>query len=116
MSRNEINDNKPPLLTAGLMCLVCVPVLFLTTRPVVWLSNGPWVAWLLGGSFIIVPLAVTFIVLYRSAWHDDRPQVRRIISVAVSSCIIFVADLLLVAAVIIVGCLIAGLSRVMGGN
>lgn len=116
MSRNEINENTPPLLMAGLTCLLCMPVVFLTTRPVIWLSNAPWVAWLLSSFFIVVPLLATFIVLYRSAWHDDLPQVRRIISVVLSSCAIFVADVLLVGAVLIIGCLIAGLSRVMGGN
>ena len=116
MSRNELNENTPPLLIAGLTCLLCMPVVLLTTRPVIWLSNAPWVTWLLGSFFIAVPLVVTFVVLYRSAWHNDVPQVRRVISVVLSSCVIFVADVLLVGAVLVIGCLIAGLSRVMGGN
>jgi len=116
MSRNEINENTPPLLIAGLTCLFCMPIVFLTTRPVIWLSTAPWVAWLLGSFFIVVPLVVTFIVLYRSAWHDELPQARRIISVVLSSFVILVADVLLVGAVLVIGCLIAGLSRVMGGN
>ena len=116
MSRDEINESAPPLLIAALVCLLCLPAIYLATRPVVWLVNGVWVAWTLAAIFTVVPLAVTFLFLYGCAWRQELPRFRRMISALVSACIIFGVDLLLVAALVAIGCLIMGLSRVMGGN
>ncbi len=116
MSRNDINENSSPLLIAGLACFLSLPILYLTTRPVSWLFNAPWVAWLQLGVFAIAPVIVTFLVLYRCAWRDDRPRTRRILSTIFSSCLIFGIVLLLIGAVAIVGCVILGTSRKMGGN
>lgn len=112
MSRNGQMDEKMPLfLTAGLACLFCVPVIYLATRPVVWLLHAQWLAWVLVGLFILVPLSVTFIILYRSGWHEERPRFRRIISIIFSSCVIFGVDLLAVGVVLAAACLLSGLVR-----
>lgn len=116
MSQNDINENTSPLLIAGLACFLSLPVVYLTTRPVTWLSNAPWVAWLQLGVFAIAPVTVAFMVLYRCAWHDDRPRTRRILSTILSSCMIFGIVLLLLGALAIVCCVLVGTSRVMGGN
>jgi hypothetical protein len=116
MSRNEINENASPLLIAGLACLLCMPVVYLVTRPVIWLSSAQWVPWLLASIFLMAPFSVAFMVLYRCAWHEEQPRVRRILTVIVSACIIVGLDLLLMGAFAIVGGFIAGSSRVMGGN
>ncbi|HEV2320585.1 MAG TPA: hypothetical protein VGV18_12590 [Verrucomicrobiae bacterium] len=116
MSRTEQNENTSPVLIAGLACLLCLPVLYLATRPVVWLFSAPGTAWMMAAIFAVAPLTVAFMVLYRCAWHDDRPRARRFLSIIACSCIIYGVDLLLAAAVVMIGCLIAGLSRVMGGN
>lgn len=116
MSRNEINESTSPMLIAGLACFLSLPVVYLTTRPVVWLINAPWMAWLQLGIFAIAPVTVAFIVLYRCAWHDDRPRVRRILSTILSACLIFGIVLILISAIAIIGCVIAGTSRRMGGN
>ena len=116
MSRNEINENASPLLLAGLACLLSMPVVFLVTRPVIWLLHAPWVPWLLSGIFLMAPFTVAFMVLYRCAWHEDRPRARRIIATTVSAWIIVGLDLLLTGALALVGGFIAGSSRVMGGN
>jgi hypothetical protein len=117
MSRNgEINGRMPLFLTAGLACLFCVPVMYLATRPVVWLLHAPWMAWPLIGLFIVVPLSVTFIILYHSGWHEESPKFPRILSIVLSSCVIFGVDLLAVGALVVAACLIAGLARSLGGN
>lgn len=116
MSRSEINENTSPLLIAGLVCLLSMPVIYTATRPVIWLFSGPWVPWLLAVVFAIAPVMVAFTVLYRCAWHDDRPPGRRIVSTIISSCIIVGVDILLTGALVLIGGLIAGTSRVMGGN
>lgn len=117
MSLNgEINGRVPLFVTAGLACLFCVPVIYLATRPVVWLLHAQWMAWLLAGLFILVPLSVTFIILYRSGWHEGRPKGWRILSTAFSSCVIFGVDLLALGALVAAACLVAGLAKSMGGN
>lgn len=117
MSRNgQMDENMPLFLVAGLACLFCTPVIYLATRPVVWLSHAGWVPWLLLGLFILVPLSVTFIILYGSGWHEERPRFRRILSTIFSSCVIFGVDLLAVGMLVAAACLITGLARAVGGN
>jgi len=116
MSRNEpLNENGPLFFIAGLVCLGCFPIIYLTTRPVVWLHMA-WTEWLLQALFTMVPLSVTFIILYYSTWHEERPKIRRIASAVLSSCVIFGVDLFVVILLAVGGCLIVGLGRVMGGN
>ena len=117
MSRNgQMDEHMPLFLTAGLACLFCGPVIYLATRPVVWLTHAQWIAWVLMGLFVLVPLSVTFIILSRSGWHEERPRVRRILSTAFSSCVIFGVDVIVVGAMVAAACLITGLARLMGGN
>jgi hypothetical protein len=112
MSRNgSMDENMPLFLTAGLACLFCVPVIYLAPRPVVWLLHAQWIAWVLMGLFVLVPLSVTFIILYRSGWHEERPRFRRIFSMIFSSCVILAVDLFAVGAVVAAACLLSGLVR-----
>jgi hypothetical protein len=112
MSRKgEMNGRMPLFLTAGLACLFCVPVLYLATRPVVRMVHLDWMVWPLMGLFIVVPLMVTFIILYRSGWHEERPKFRRIVSTIFSSCVIFGLDLVMVGVLLAVTCLLSGLVR-----
>ena len=117
MSRNEpFNENGLLFLIAGLACLMCLPIVYLATRPVIWWLHVSWVEWLLLALFTILPLSVTFIILYWSAWHQEWSKIRRIASVTLSSCVIFGLDLFLVVLFMIAGGLVAGLARAMGGN
>src|SRR5580658_2986226 len=109
MSYNgKIDERALLFFTAGLACLVCVPVIFVAMRPVVWWFHTTWAAWLLGTLFILIPLVVTFIILYCSAWHREWSKARRILSLALSSCIIFGVDFIAVVLLLAVGTLLAG--------
>ncbi|HTR42824.1 MAG TPA: hypothetical protein VMH87_14520 [Pseudomonadales bacterium] len=117
MSRNEpFNENGPLFLIAGLACLVCLPIIYLATRLVIWWLHVSGVEWLLLALFIILPLSVTFIILYSSAWHREWPKMKRVLSAALSSCFIFGIDLFIIILLIVMGGLVAGLGRAMGGN
>jgi hypothetical protein len=117
MSRNEpLNGNGPLFLIAGLACLMCLPIIYLATRPVIWWLHVSWIGWPLLALFTILPLSVTFIILYCSAWHQEWSRIRRIVSVVLSSCVIFGVDLFLLILLVIAGSLVVGLARVMGGN
>ena len=117
MNRNErTGENVPLFFTAGVACLICLPIIYAATRPVVWWLQMPWTEWLLAPLFTLIPLAVVFIILYCSAWHREWTKGRRVLSTAFSSCVIFGVDVLLILSMAIVGSVIAGLARVMGGN
>lgn len=117
MSRNEeLNGHTSPLILAGLVCLLSMPLIFAATRPVIWLFSAPWVPWCQAAIFTLAPFTIAFMVLYWCAWHNGQPPVRRILATIVSSCAIVAVDLLLIGALGIVGGLIAGMSRKMGGN
>lgn len=116
MSQDETNENASPLVLAGLACLLCMPVVYLATRPVTWLSSAAWVSWLLAAIFLMAPFTVAFTVLRRCAWHEDWPRSRRILFTIASSCIIVGVDLLLTGALALVAGMVTGLSYKMGGN
>lgn len=117
MNDNEIVDEKtPPFMIAGLACLMCLPIIYLTTRLLIWLLHVQWLAWPLLAVWALVPIAVAFVVLYRSEWHREWSKVRRVFSILLSSCIILGMDLLVVVLLTAAGCLIIGLTRVVGGN
>jgi hypothetical protein len=116
ISKNgPFNENGPLFFSAGLACLVSVPLIYAATRPMVWL-NAVWTGWVLSALFTLLPLAVVFIILYSSAWHQEWSKGRRIFSAILSSCLIYGLDLFLVIVLAVAGCLVVGLSRVMGGN
>jgi hypothetical protein len=117
MSTNEpMKENGPLFLMAGLACLMCLPIVYLATRPVIWWLHASWIAWPLLALFTVVPLAVTFTILYSSAWHSEWPRMKRVLSAAFSSCFIFGIDLFLIVLLIVLGGIIVGLGRAMGGT
>src|ERR1700733_8075012 len=117
MDDNEIVDGKvPPFLAAGVVCLLCLPIIFLGTRPLIWLLHARGAVWPLFTLWTLVPVSAAFVVLYRSAWHREWSRSRRVYSMIFSSCVIFGVDLLVAVMLLATGCLIAGLTRVMGGN
>lgn len=117
MSDNEHMDGKAPLfLMAGVACLLCLLLIYLVTRPLIWLLQARWAVWPLFTLWTLIPVSVAFAILYRSDWHREWPRVRRIFSMILSSCIIVGVDLLVLGFLVVMGCLIMGLGRVMGGN
>jgi hypothetical protein len=101
---------------ASLAGLLCLSAIYLATRPLLLLLHTQWAVWPLLALFTLGPISVTFAVLYRSPWHQESPRVRRVISVILSSCVIFSVDLVAVGVLVLVGCLVIGLARSMGGN
>jgi hypothetical protein len=95
---------------AGFACLICFLAVYLAARPLVlWLS----VWWAGVPIYSVVPIGVAFVILYRSAWHEELPRVTRILSMILSSCIIFAADLLMIGivAVVLMSGMLSGLAR-----
>ena len=117
MSCNEpMNGNRPLFVMAALAGLACLPIVYMATRPIIWLLPVPWAAWVLMPLFLVIPPMVTFIILYCSTWHQEWPRAKRIFSMAASSYIIFGVDLFVIGLIVVIGCVMLGLSRAIDGN
>lgn len=83
------NGFTPPIVLAGFACLLCFPIIYLATRPLAWLIHAQWIEWLLGPLFILIPMSLAYMVLYRSPWHREWPGSRRTLSLILTSGMIF---------------------------
>ena len=102
----QTNENRPedgpPIVLAGFGCLLCLPIIYFATRPVVWAIHAQWVYWLLSALFILLPMSVTFTILYRSLWHREWPGSKRILSLILVSGMIFCGVLFIIVLPVIV--------------
>lgn len=115
-ANDQTNERTPPVVLAALGGLLCLPLIRLVTAPVGWFLHSHVADWLMFGSFVLVPTAVAFVILYRSSWHREYPLLRRIASVFFSSCAVYCVDLVIAAVLLLIACLMIGLTRVPGGN
>ena len=106
-------ENTTPLLIAVVSSLACLLALFLVTRPIVHVLHSPWSEWLLALTFPSVPIAFTFLILYRSAWHEEWFGFKRLLLSIVASCLIFGFNLFLLAMIAALG---AFCSRFLAGH
>jgi len=92
-------QRPPPIGLAGIACFVCLAVVYLAARPFIGFLDRWGIQW---AFYISLPIATAFTILYRSSWHQELPSVTRILSMILSSCIIFVVALLLGALAVVV--------------
>lgn len=89
--------SQPPIGMAGFACMVCLAVVYLAARPLMnWLDI--WWAGVLLCS--VIPIAVAFLILYRSSWHRELPRVTRILSTILMSCLLFCCVLIVGLAIL----------------
>ena len=115
-ANDQTNDRTPPVVLAALGALLCLPVIRLATSPAGRFLNAHLANWLIFGSCVLVPTAVAFVILYRSSLHREYPVLRRIVSVLLSSCAVYCVDLLIAGMLLLIACLMIGLTRSVGGN
>jgi hypothetical protein len=115
-ANDQTNERTPPVVLAALGALLCLPIIRLVTSPMGRFVNIHVAEWLMFGSFVIIPTAVAFVILYRSSWHREYSVLRRIVSVLLSSCAVYCVDLLIAGALLLIACLMIGLTRSVGGN
>lgn len=89
------SDEQSPLQRAVafafVACFVALTFIYWAARPLV-ARLGVWWAEVL--VYAIIPVAVTFVILYRSCWHRELAGRRRMGSVLLVSCAIFAGVLL----------------------
>jgi hypothetical protein len=75
---NIMNDNEQipevqsavqqVIVIASLVCFGSLAFIYWAARPAVELLGIPWVEYLI---YAIIPILVTFTILYRSGWHRE---------------------------------------------
>jgi len=99
----QADDDKYTIGIAAALCLASLPVIYFGTRFLVSTLHTPWRPWPIALLFILVPPIMASIPLYTHAWHQKWSRPKRIFLSALLSCIIFVADLVLLAYFAIIG-------------
>ncbi len=97
---------------ASLACFVSLIFVYWIARPAVERLEVWWVEWLV---YAFIPLAVTFIILYRSGWHREIAGVRRTGSLLLLSCAIL-GVLLLAVGISVLVVSICSMSLPMAGG
>jgi hypothetical protein len=99
------------VILASFACFVSLAFCYWAARPVVDSIEVPWIEFL---AYALVPMAVTFMILYRSGWHREIFGAKRtcsllLLSFTILSGVILGSSLLLYVAMF-------GLNALSGGN
>jgi hypothetical protein len=93
LSTMDDNEQRPDvqsplqrtIVVASIACFVSSLSFYWIARRTVELLEVDWVQWLVYG---IIPITVTFIILYRSCWHPEITGAARTGSLLLLSCVI----------------------------
>jgi hypothetical protein len=99
------------IVIASIACFVSLIFFYWVARPAVELLEVRWVELLV---YAIIPISVTFIILYRSSWHREIIGAARTCSLLLLSCIFLGGELIAIGFMLCIAwfCLIA----ICGGN
>ena len=114
----QVDEVQSPLqravVSAFIASFLSLLVVYGVVHPVVELIQVGWVGWLGGLACAIVPIVVTFVILYRSCWHQE------IIGVARTCSVFLLSSAILVGVLFATGFMLVFLSfcymAVSGGN
>ncbi len=107
------NEPEPPITVfspiglAAFLCLALFGLMYWAARPLVARIGNGWVEFL---TYALLPLAVTFTLLYHSAWHREMAVVKR------ASYLVLTSGLILFSDLVLIGILLATLSIFIGMN
>lgn len=85
---------------ASFACLVALTFFYWYAGPAVQTLDAWWARSLV---YVLIPLLVPFIILYRSAWHRELASLTRTCSLLLASGVILVGVYLVVGAMLAVG-------------
>jgi hypothetical protein len=100
-------------ILAALACLVCSTLLVWVARPAVELLPVWWMELLV---YVLVPIALTFTLLYASSIHREMRRLARTAFLFLVSCLIFGGVTFFMAAVIFFVMVFTGLGRGEAGH
>jgi hypothetical protein len=118
-----MNENEQPLETqsplqrvivvASIACFAALGCVYWVATPAVKLLGTWWVELL---AYAIIPISVTFAILYRSCWHREITGPARTCSLLLLSLLIFAGVLLAVGVLICMLWFITDSIRARGGG
>lgn len=116
MNDNEqTSQDQSPLqrafTIASTACFVSLIIFYWVARPVVERLQVRWVELLV---YAIIPLSVTFIILYRSCWHREITGAARTCSLLLLSCVILSCEFVAIGIMLCIG--LFGFNAITGGN
>jgi len=99
------------MVIASIACFVSLLLFYSVARPAVELLEVFWEELL---AYAVIPISVTFIILYRSCWH------REIVGAARTGCLLLVSSGILAGVLFAIGVMLSLLwfcfNAVSGGN
>jgi hypothetical protein len=113
------NDQMPevqsPLqravVIASIACFASLTLFYWVARPAVELLEVGWAEFL---AYAILPITVTFIILYRSCWHREVTGIARTGSLLLLSCIILGSEVIVIGFMLCVAMFC--FNAIQGGN
>jgi len=95
------SEVSSPVGLALLACVASFGLVYALARPLVGRLSVWWIElWV----YALVPVTVTFIILYRSQWHPEITGVARTCSLLLLSCVILGGIILAVGLLLALGC------------
>ena len=85
---------------ASFACLAALTFFYWYAGPAVQTLDVWWARWLV---YVLIPILIPFIILYRSAWHRELAGLARTGSLLLAACVILVGVYLVVGAMLAVG-------------
>ena len=115
MDDNEQTSVQSPseqaIVIASICCYVSLIFFYWVAKRVVVRLEVRWIELLV---YAIIPITVTFIILYRSCWHREITGAARTCSLLLLSCVILGGELIAIGFML---CMVLfGLNAITGGN
>ena len=105
---------RPALLqavvNAAVACFLALLFCYWAARPVVDQLEVRWARWL---AYAIIPMAITFTMLYRSCWHREITGAARTLSLLLLCGLILGGELIAIAVMLCL--LLFGMNAITGG-
>jgi hypothetical protein len=92
------SPSQQTIVIASIACFVSLIFFYLAARRAVELLQVRWIEWLV---YSIIPISVTFTILYRSCWHPEISGAARTCSLLLLSCIILVGVFIAIGFIIL---------------
>jgi hypothetical protein len=112
---NQTPEVQSPLqrvfVIASIACFVSLIFLYWVARRAVDLLEVRWIELLV---YAIIPVSVTFIILYRSCWHREITGAARTCSLFLLSCIILGSEVIAIGIILCIAMFC--LNAMQGGN
>ena len=108
---HQTEEYQPPIVMAAVACLLCLLAYHAVKKQIEFAQLPAWVEFLIGS---LLPIAVVFMILIRSRWHLELGKTTRMLSMLLTSGIIYGCVLVVTFFIIIAASIFFSGSMVSG--